>query len=110
MYSAQTLAGAEGIYLDELLGRRGIYRRGKTRGSGTIQMVINQHRSLQHDLQRLQHTALTAETYVLTQDTPVAGNYSGTANLEYVIGFLEITRFNMINQNDGSIKTYEPDI
>ncbi|AII27639.1 putative baseplate component [Escherichia phage Av-05] len=35
IYAAQTLAGAEGIYLDEILGRRGIFRRGKTKGSGT---------------------------------------------------------------------------
>ncbi|UYL84832.1 hypothetical protein pEaSNUABM55_00034 [Erwinia phage pEa_SNUABM_55] len=41
IFTSGTLAGAEGIYLDELLGRRGIYRRGKTKSTGTIEMTVN---------------------------------------------------------------------
>lgn len=41
IYSSGTLAGAEGIYLDELLGRRGIYRRGETKSTGTVEMTVN---------------------------------------------------------------------
>ena len=33
-YSSQTLTGAEGIYLDEVLGRRGVFRKGATYGKG----------------------------------------------------------------------------
>ena len=33
-YSAQTLDGAEGIYLDDVLGLQGIYRRGKQKSTG----------------------------------------------------------------------------
>lgn len=41
IFSSGTLAGAEGLYLDELLGRRGIYRRGKTKSTGTVEMTVN---------------------------------------------------------------------
>lgn len=34
VYSSQTLLGAEGIYLDEILSRRGIFRKGAAAGTG----------------------------------------------------------------------------
>jgi hypothetical protein len=34
--AAQTLAGAEGVYLDDLLGQKGVYRKGKTAGGGQV--------------------------------------------------------------------------
>lgn len=103
VYSAQTLAGAEGIYLDELLGRRGIYRRGKTRGSGTIQMVINN--TVPYNMIYNAATySIDSGNFVLTQDTPVAGNILAQQilNTDWVLGNYT---FNMINQNDGSSKS-----
>lgn len=41
VYYTQTLAGAEGKYLDDILSQRGIFRQGKTKGSGNIQMTLN---------------------------------------------------------------------
>lgn len=34
VYNSQTLTGAEGIYLDEVLGRRGVFRKGASAGTG----------------------------------------------------------------------------
>uniref|UniRef100_A0AAU8GEE0 Baseplate wedge subunit n=1 Tax=Salmonella phage vB_SEnST11_KE22 TaxID=3161173 RepID=A0AAU8GEE0_9CAUD len=103
VYSAQTLAGAEGIYLDELLGRRGIYRRGKTRGSGTIQMVVNN--TVPYNMIYSASTySIDSGNFVLTQDTPVAGNILAQQilNQDWVLGNYT---FQMINQNDGSTKS-----
>lgn len=103
VYSAQTLAGAEGIYLDELLGRRGIYRRGKTRGSGTIQMVVNN--TVPYNMvYSASSYSIDSGNFVLTQDTPVAGNILAqqVLNPDWVLGNYT---FQMMNQNDGTTKT-----
>lgn len=38
-YSSQTLDGAEGIYLDEIFSRRGVFRKGATASSGYVQII-----------------------------------------------------------------------
>jgi uncharacterized phage protein gp47/JayE len=40
-YSSQTLDGAEGIYLDDMLSSLGIYRKGRTASSGTAVLLSN---------------------------------------------------------------------
>lgn len=41
VYSSQTLDGAEGIYLDDILSRQGVYRQGKTASSGKGLLLSN---------------------------------------------------------------------
>lgn len=72
VYYAQTYQGAEGIYLDDLLGKRGIYRLGKTRSTGTVALTV--------DATVPYNTLYTAASYTidndfqLSSDTQVAGN------------------------------------
>lgn len=103
VYSAQTLAGAEGVYLDELLGRRGIYRRGKTRGSGTVQMVVN-NTVPYNMIYSADSYSIDSGNFVLDQDTPVAGNILAQQilNPDWILGNYT---FQIINQNDGTTKT-----
>lgn len=39
--SSQTLQGAEGVYLDDVLARQGVYRQGKTKGGGQAVLQSN---------------------------------------------------------------------
>jgi uncharacterized phage protein gp47/JayE len=41
IYSSQTLDGAEGIYLDDVLSRQGVYRKGRTASSGRAVVFSN---------------------------------------------------------------------
>lgn len=41
VYSSQTLDGAEGIYLDDVLSKQGVYRKGKTASSGNAVLFSN---------------------------------------------------------------------
>lgn len=103
VYSAQTRAGAEGIYLDELLGKRGIYRRGRTRGSGTVQMTVNS--TVPYNMVYDENTYnIDSGNFVLDQDTPVAGNIFAQQilNTDWVLGNYT---FQIVNQNDGNTKT-----
>lgn len=36
LWASRKLAGAEGVYLDDIFGRAGIYRRGRQKGTGTV--------------------------------------------------------------------------
>ncbi len=103
VYSAQTLAGAEGIYLDELLGRRGIYRRGRSRSSGSVEMLINN--TVPYNMIYSADTYnIDSGNFVLDQDTPVVGNILGQRilNTDWVLGNYS---FQIVNQADGSTKT-----
>lgn len=100
VYSAQTLAGAEGIYLDELLGRRGIYRRGKTKSSGSVEMAVNN--SVPYNMVYAQ-SAYTFDSgnFVLNADTTVAGNILAQKilNKDWIVGSYS---FQIVNQNNGT--------
>lgn len=102
VYSAQTLAGAEGIYLDELLGRRGVYRNGKTKGSGTLQMVINN--TVPYNMVYAADTySIDSGNFVLSEDTAVFGNIFAQKilNTDWVVGNYT---FQIVNQLDGTTK------
>ena len=103
VYSAQTIAGAEGIYLDELFGKRGIYRRGKTRGSGTVEMVVNNTVPYNMVYSASAYN-IDSGNFVLSQDTPVAGNIFAQQilNTDWIIGAYT---FQIVNQLDGTTKT-----
>lgn len=100
VYSAQTLAGAEGIYLDELLSRRGVYRRGKTKSSGSVEMTVNN--TVPYNMVYAQNTyTLDSGTFVLNDDTTLAGNILAQKilNKDWVVGTYS---FQINNQNTGT--------
>ena len=41
VYYSQTYTGAEGKYLDDILSKRGIFRKGKTASTGSCQLTLN---------------------------------------------------------------------
>ena len=41
VYYSQTYTGAEGKYLDDILSKRGIFRKGKTASTGSCQLILN---------------------------------------------------------------------
>ena len=103
VYASQTLYGAEGIYLDELLGRQGIYRRGRSKSSGTCQLTINTTVPYNMIYDSKTYT-LDSGNFVLSNDVQVAGNL-----IAHRINApdLRIGKYNfqITNQTDGSIKT-----
>lgn len=72
VYYAQTMQGAEGIYLDDLLGKRGIYRLGKTRSTGSVFMTFNS--SVPYNMIYTAETYTIDNDYQLSSDVQVAGN------------------------------------
>lgn len=102
VYSAQTIAGAEGIYLDELFGKRGIYRRGKTRGSGTIQMTVTNTVPYNMIYDSNAYT-IDSGNFVFSNDVPVVGNIVAQQilNEDWVTGNYSLQ---IVNQVDGATK------
>lgn len=41
VYSSQTYSGAEGVYLDDILSQQGVFRKGKSKGSGEAVVFAN---------------------------------------------------------------------
>lgn len=100
VYSAQTIAGAEGIYLDELLSRRGVYRRGKTKSSGSVQMAVNNTVPYNMVYAASAYT-FDSGNFVLNDDTTVAGNILAQKilNKDWIVGNYS---FQINNQNTGT--------
>lgn len=99
VYYAQTMQGAEGIYLDDLFGKRGIYRRGKTRGTGSVVMTVDS--SVPYT------TVYAAETYTIDNDFELSNNTPITGNIiAQVIRSTDLVagnyRFTIENTNDQS--------
>lgn len=100
VYYAQTLQGAEGIYLDDLLGKRGIYRLGKTRGTGVVAMTIDE--TVPYNMV-YSATAYTIDNdFQLTSDVQVAGNIIAQVirNTDLVVGNYRFTIENTDNQTN----------
>lgn len=99
VYYAQTMQGAEGIYLDDLFGKKGIYRRGKTRGTGTIALTVDS--SVNYFTVYDADTFVIDEDFELSNDAGVAGNI-----IAQVIRGTELKpgqyRFSIQNTNDQS--------
>lgn len=103
IYSSGTLAGAEGIYLDELLGQRGIIRRGKTRSSGVVEMRINN--TVPYNLIYTPESfTMDNGNFVLTSNTTVAGRITGQQilNSDLVLGTYN---FQIVNSSSNQLKT-----
>ena len=102
IYASQTMGGAEGIYLDEILSKRGIYRRGKTKGSGVCDLTINS--TVPYSMIYNSESYTIANDYVLSTDTQVAGNIVAQkiTHADWKIG--EYT-FNILSHFDGNMKS-----
>ena len=103
IFSAGTMAGAEGIYLDELLGRRGIYRRGKTKSTGTVEMTVNT--TVPYNLIYTPDSfTIDNGSFVLTSSQTVAGHIIAQRilNSDLVLGKYT---FQVVNASDNSMKT-----
>ena len=105
VYSAQTLNGAEGIYLDDLLGKRGIYRRGKTKGSGSVQITLN-NTVPYNMIYSANSYSIDSGNFVMSQDTPVSGNIIAhqILNSDLVVGSY---KFQIVNLTDGVLKSLD---
>ena len=67
LWASRKLAGAEGIYLDDIFGRLGVYRRGRQAGSGTLILESN---------------SLTPNNFIFPTTTNVTGNNGRTYNAQ----------------------------
>lgn len=104
VYYAQTMQGAEGIYLDDLLGKRGIYRLGKTRSTGTVVMTVDS--TVPYNEVYSSATYTIDNDYELSSDVQVAGNIVAqvirTEDLD-----LGKYRFQIQNTTDQSVKVLD---
>lgn len=103
VYSAQTQQGAEGIYLDDLLGKRGIYRLGKTRSTGTVFMTVDA--SVPYNmLYNASSYKVDGGNYELATDVQVAGNIIAQLirGSDLTVGSYRLT---IQNTNDQSQRT-----
>lgn len=102
IYASQTMGGAEGIYLDEILSKRGIYRRGKTKGSGICDLTINN--TVPYSMVYSCESYTIADDYVLSADTQVAGNIIAQkiTSADWKIGKYT---FNILSYLDGNMKS-----
>lgn len=103
IFSSGTLAGAEGIYLDELLGRRGIYRRGKTKSTGTVEMAVNT--TVPYNLIYTPDSfTVDNGSFVLTSNQTVAGHIIAQRifNSDLVLGKYT---FQIVSATDNAMKT-----
>lgn len=105
IFSAQTLQGAEGIYLDDLLGKLGVFRQGETKGSGSVEMTLNA--TVPYNMiYSVPSWDIDSGNFVLAQDTPVAGNIIAQRilNTDLVTGNYTFTIQNQTTQNTQTLK------
>lgn len=102
VFQAQTQSGAEGMYLDDLFAKRGVYRRGKTRATGTAEMTVNA--SVPYNMIYAQAAwDIDAGTFQLTKDVQVAGNIIAHSIFSRDLRVGEY-RFSIQNTSDRSTK------
>lgn len=103
VYYAQTMQGAEGLYLDDLLGKRGIYRLGKTRGTGSVVMTIDS--SVPYNQIYPINTYTIDNDYETSADVQVAGNIVAQLirGSDLVVG--TTYRLQIENITDQTVKT-----
>lgn len=107
VYASQTLDGAEGIYLDEILARRGVFRSGAERGTGFAYVNTNRGASWTY-------TVNPATTFSATNGK----NYTSTIStqLRDRISAYKLTRseaqsitnsitFSVVNTRTGSLNS-----
>ncbi len=72
VYYSQTMQGAEGIFLDDLFGKQGIYRLGKTKSTGSVIMTLDD--TVPYNTVYSVGTYIIDTDYQLSADVQVAGN------------------------------------
>lgn len=75
VFYSQTLVGAENKYLDDILSKRGIFRKGKTAASGTNQMTID-NTVAYTTIYAKDSLSVLEGTFKNSSDFSVAGNIS----------------------------------
>ena len=102
VYYAQTMQGAEGIFLDDLLGKRGIFRLGKTRSTGSVYMTVDS--SVPYNMIYSSSIYTVDTDYRLATDIQVAGNIIAQVikGTDLSVGTYRLT---IQNTNDQSAKT-----
>ena len=98
IYYSQTLAGAENIYLDDILSKRGVFRNAATAASGNIQVTLSSLASYTDNYSAGNFSILN-DTFTNTEDFTVAGNIFAhkitntniTANTTYTFTILNTT-------------------
>ena len=60
VYSSQTYSGSEGVYLDDVISQQGVFRKGKSKGSGEVIAFAN--------------LASTTPSYLITAGRNIAGD------------------------------------
>lgn len=98
IYYSQTLAGAENIYLDDILSKRGVFRNAATAASGNIQITLSSLASYTDNYSAGNFSILN-DTFTNTEDFTIAGNIfahkitntSITANTTYTFTILNTT-------------------
>lgn len=72
VFDSQTYQGAEGKYLDDLFSRRGIYRRGVTKATGSVEMFLQP--SVAYNTSYSSATYKINNSFLLQNDVLVSGN------------------------------------
>lgn len=72
VYNSQTYQGAEGKYLDDLFGRRGIYRNGLTKATGSVELTLNN--TVPYNTTYSVATYKINTNFILQEDVLVSGN------------------------------------
>lgn len=102
VYYAQTMQGAEGIFLDDLFGKRGVYRLGKTRSTGAVVMTVDE--TVPYNMVYSAGTYTIDSDYELSGDVQLAGNV-----VAQVIKGTDLSvgsyRLQIQNTSDQSVKT-----
>jgi len=106
--SSQTVQGAEGIYLDDVYARQGVYRQGKTKGGGNA--------ILQSNLQTLPIGTIVSSGATVSASNGITYNTIEAITLDnyascYKIAASQIVigteyTFTLYNSNSPSIKTF----
>jgi len=102
VYYSQTMQGAEGIFLDDLFGKQGIYRLGKTKSTGSVIMTLDD--TVPYNAVYSAGTYTIDTDYQLSTDVQVAGNIIAQKILSTDLkpgGY----RFQIQNIADQSVKT-----
>lgn len=82
IYSSQTIDGAEGIYLDDVLSQQGVYRKGQTASSGKA-IVFSNYATTTLGTQVTSGSTVTASNNLnyLTQEVVTVDNYMSAYKL-----------------------------
>jgi len=102
VFDSQTYQGAEGKYLDDLFARRGIYRRGKTKATGSCQLEIGP--SVPYNTVYPTTLYTINNSFVLQEDVLVAGNIVAQRilNSQLILGNYTFT---IVNTNTSVLQS-----